>query len=236
MKWVRKFAGFDAALDDLCRYYQELGIDASILPDDSPEAVELGIMMKGDLGYIRVRGRNFDLVTIRSEGVKERRGCSMSLIPVPLASKTKIGFQCHHIVRPSFVDEIASKARLKKKIGFFSKENVSVTWGEGLATMARLKKKRKGFFSKEIVAVTWKGGSLATTLSADPDIERSLLNFLTTEDDLRVNLDKKNNVVRIVFSRPAEMKAGLLQGFKFDRRLYPKEAIDVIDKIAGLIR
>jgi hypothetical protein len=205
MKWIgKKFAGLEA----LCRYYQELGIDASILPDDSPEAVQRGFLVQ-DLGYIKIGERNFNLVTVRMKSSRGY-GCAMGPIPIPLAWKEKTRFQYHHIVRPSHVDEVASKAKLKKK--------------------------KKGLFSKEIVAVTWKGGSLATTLNADPEIERALLNFLTTEDDLSINPDKKNNVVRIVFSRPAEMKVGLLQGFKFDRRLYPEEAIDVIDKIAGLIR
>lgn len=63
------------------------------------------------------------------------------------------------------------------------------------------------------------------------------MNFITPEDDFKVEPDKKNKIVRIIFSRPSELKSGLLHGvFKFDRNLIPKDAIDVIDKIAGLTR
>ncbi len=64
MGWIgEKFAGLEA----LCKYYVEPGIDASVLPDDSSEALEKGLIRK-DMGYIKVTGLNFDLVTIRMKG------------------------------------------------------------------------------------------------------------------------------------------------------------------------
>ncbi len=58
-----KFAGLEA----LCKHYVELGVDASVLPEGSPEALEKGLVRK-DMGYIKVKGRNFELVTIRMKG------------------------------------------------------------------------------------------------------------------------------------------------------------------------
>ncbi len=45
---------------------------------------------------------------------------------------------------------------------------------------------------------------------------------------------KKNKIFRIVFSRPSELKMGLAYGFKFNRKLLPKEAVDAMDRIAML--
>ena len=59
----RKFAGLEA----LYNYYQELGIKSSILPDKSPESVQRGLV-KQDMGYIKVSGQGYDLLTIRMKG------------------------------------------------------------------------------------------------------------------------------------------------------------------------
>lgn len=59
----RKFAGLEA----LYNYYQELGIKCSILPDKSPESVQRGLV-KQDMGYIKVSGQGYDLLTIRMKG------------------------------------------------------------------------------------------------------------------------------------------------------------------------
>jgi hypothetical protein len=201
----RKFAGLDA----LCEYYQDLGIEASILPDKSPEAVEQGLI-KQDMGYIKVTERNFDLVTIRMKGTTSGSYSLGSIGPVNIASKQKIPFEYHHIVRTNFADEGALKAKLKKKT--------------------------KGLIGKEVVAVSWEGGRLATTLNSNVELNASIMNFITSQDDLKVEPDKKNKLIRIVFSRPSEIKSGLVHGFKFNRNLLPKEAVDVIDKIAGLTR
>ncbi len=40
----------------------------------------------------------------------------------------------------------------------------------------------------------------------------------------------------VVFSRPPEIKVGLVFGVKFNRNLLPKEAVEIVDKIAGLLR
>lgn len=201
----KKFAGLDA----LCEYYQELGIEASILPDKSSEAVEKGFI-KQDMGYIKVTGRNFDLVTIRMKGTTSGSYSLGSIGPVNIASKQKIPFEYHHIVRTDFADEGALKAKLKKKT--------------------------KGLIGKEVVAVSWEGGRLATTLNSNVELNASIMNFITSQDDIKVEPDKKNKLIRIVFSRPSEIKSGLVHGFKFNRNLLPKEAVDVIDKIAGLTR
>ncbi len=206
MSWIsRKYAG----LDELCDYYRALGIDASILPDKSPEAVEQGFI-KQDMGYIKVTGRNFDLVTIRMKGTTSGSYSMGTIGGVNIASKQKIPVEYHHIVRSDFADEETLKAKLKKKT--------------------------KGLLSKEIIAVSWEGGRLASTLNSNAEITSSLMGFITSQDDLKVEPDKKNKIIRIVFSRPTEIKSGLLVGWKLDRNLLPKEALDVIDKIAGLTK
>jgi hypothetical protein len=189
----------------LCDYYRGLGIDASILPDKSPEAVEQGFL-KQDRGYIKVTGRNFDLVTIRTKGTKS--SSSTSIGGVNIESKQKIPFEYHHIVRVNVADEGALKVKLKKKT--------------------------KGLLSKEIVGVSWEGGLFTTALNSDVELNASIMKFITSDDDIKVEPDKKKQLIRIIFSRPSVIKSGLLQGFTFDRSFLPKEAVDVIDKIAGL--
>jgi hypothetical protein len=60
MSFNRANAGY-GALDALCNHYQEFGLDVSILPKGSPEAI--GGFLNPDMGYIKVVGKNFDLVT-----------------------------------------------------------------------------------------------------------------------------------------------------------------------------
>ncbi len=187
-------------------------MNVSILPDNSPEAVEKGFF-KQDQGYIKVAGRNFELVTMRTKGTGSTRSSSFGVggVNIPVSSTQKIPFEYHHIVRTNVADEGALKAKLKKQ--------------------------KKGFLSKEITAVSWEGGRLAARLNSDSELNASIMNFITSDDELKIEPEKKNNIVRIVFTRPSEMKAGLLHGgFKFDRNLLPKEAVEVIDKIAGLTR
>jgi len=202
-KIMKKFVGIDA----LCQYYQELGMKVSVIPDKSPDAVEKG-HIKQDMGYIKVTGRNFDLVTIRMKGTTSGSYSMGKVGPVDIASKQKIPFEYHHIVRTDSVDEKATKASLKKKT--------------------------KGVVGKEVTAVSWEGGQLATALNSNAELNASIMKFIEHQDGIKVEPDKKNKIIRIVFSRPSEVKSGLVYGFKFNRKLLPKEAIDVIDKIAGL--
>lgn len=212
MGWIgEKFAGLEA----LCKYYLELGMDASVLPDDSPEALEKGLIRK-DMGYIKVNGRNFDLVTVRVRGITSgsyslgRAGGAK--VGVPIGEKQKIPFEYHHIVQAKVADEESLRANLRKKT--------------------------KGLIGREVIGVSWEGGGLASKLNSNAELNAIIMNFITSEDDLKVEPDRKNNLVRIIFSRPSEIKGGLIHGvkFKFDRKMLPKEAIDVIDRIAGFIR
>ncbi|TRO53946.1 hypothetical protein E2P63_01915 [Candidatus Bathyarchaeota archaeon] len=209
MSWFSKKL---ACLDGLCEYYKELGMNASILPDDSPEAVEKGLF-KQDQGYMKVADRNFELVTIRIKGRGSSNESSFGVggFNVPVSSTQKVPFEYHHIVRTNIADEGALKAKLKKR--------------------------KKGFLSKEIIGVSWEGGRLAETLNSNVELNESIMKFITFEDDIKVEPEKKKKIIRIIFSKPSEMKSGLLHGgFKFDRHLLPKDAIDVVNRIAGLTR
>ncbi len=200
---TKKFVGIDA----LCKYYQELGIKASILPDKSPEAVEKG-HIKQDMGYIKVTGREFDLVTIRMKGTTRGSYDLGKVKGIPIATKEKIPFEYHHIVRAEIANEGAMKAKLKKKT--------------------------KGIVGKEVIDVSWEGGRLAETLNSDNSLKASIMKFIEHEDSIKIETDKKNKIFRIVYSRPSEIKSGLAYGFQFNRKLLPKEAIDVMDRIASL--
>ena len=198
---TQKFAGIDA----LCKYYQELGIKATILPEKSPEAIEKG-RVKQDMGYIKVSGREFDLATIRMKGTTSGSYDLGKVRGIPIATKQKIPIEYHHIVRANFANEGALKAKLKKKT--------------------------KGVIGKEVTDVSWEGGRLAEALNSDDRIKATVLRFIQNEDNIKTEPDKKNKILRIVFSRPSEIKSGLAFGFKFDRHLYPREAVDVMDRIA----
>jgi hypothetical protein len=202
---TKKFVGIDA----LCKYYQELGIKASILPDKSPEAVEKG-HIKQDMGYIKVTGREFDLVTIRMKGTTSGSYDLGKVRGMPIATKQKIPFEYHHIVRTDIANEGAIKAKLKKKT--------------------------KGVVGKEVVDVSWEGGRLAEVLNSNDGLKASIMKFIENEDNIKIDPDKKNKLCRIVFSRPSEIKSGLVYGFKFNRNLLPKEAVEAMDKIAALTR
>ncbi|MBI3859226.1 MAG: hypothetical protein HY296_03155 [Thaumarchaeota archaeon] len=197
-------------LEPLCSYYQSLGIDAAILPEDSPENIVEHGVFKHDNGYIKVKGRNFDLVTMRMS-IRGIGGSGVSMGGVPLASKTKIPFEYHHIVRR---DPSANEGSFK----------------------AKLEKKTKGLISKEIVDVAWEGGHLATTLDANAEMKKTIMNFVTREDGLKVEPDRDNRCVRVIFTRPSKIEAGLLEGFRFDRSLLPEGAVEVIDNIAETLR
>ncbi len=201
----KKFAGLDA----LCKYYQELGIKASVIPDRSLEAIEKGLIRQ-DKGYIKVTGQNFDLVTIRMKGTTSGSYDLGKIRGVPIATKQKIPFEYHHIVRTDSVDEKAIAAKLKKKT--------------------------KGITSKEVTDVSWEGGQFASSLNSNTELNKSIMRFIEPEDGIKVEPDKKNKIIRIVFSRPSEIKSGLVYGFKFNRNLLPKEAVTVMDNIAGLAR
>lgn len=217
MSWFgKKFAGLEA----LCKYYLELGIDASILPEDSPESLEKGLV-KSDMGYMKINGWNFDLVTIRIRGATSGSyelgtiglgKVGGSKIGIPVGEKRKIPFEYHHIVRTMIADEDSLKATLKKE--------------------------KKGFLSKEIASVSWEGRSLASRLNSMSELNRTILSFITPEDELSVESQKKHNVVRIIFSRPSEIRLGLIHNgmFVFDRRMLPKDAIEVINEIAGIVK
>jgi len=204
-KVVKKFVGIDA----LCEYYQELGIKAAVISDKSPEAVEQG-RIKQDMGYIKVAGRNFDLVTIRMRGTTSGSYDLGKVRGIPIATKQKIPFEYHHIVRTKSVDEKAMKANLKKKT--------------------------KGLIDKDVTSVSWEGGRFAGMLNSNNELNASIAKFIESQDGLKIEPDKRHGIIRIVFSRPSELKSGIAYGIKFNRNLLPKEAVIAIDKIASLAR
>ncbi len=207
---------YGTSLESLCDYYKSLGIAAMVLPKDSPEGLETG-RLRQDMGYIAVRGRNFDLVTIRFSGAA-RGGSSSSTsaggVPISSKQKQKLPVEYHHIVK---TDPSAHEAAYK----------------------ARLKSVKKGLFKRQVVDLRWEGQQLASMLNADAEMNRRILGFITPDDGFRVDADRKNRCIRVVFSRPVVLKTeiGLLKGFKFERdSSIPDQAVSVVDEIAGLVR
>lgn len=110
-----------AALEDLWENYSNQGVDASVLPEDSPEALEQGegsqklvrFFFGGDIGYIQVKGLNYDLVTVRL-ALAPRSTSSVNIAGYH-STKQEIPISYHYIVPTRTVDDQTLRARLKKE-------------------------------------------------------------------------------------------------------------------------
>jgi len=208
-----------AALKDLWESYSNQGVDASVLPEDSPEALEKGegfqklvrFFFGGDIGYIRVGGMNYHLVTVRL-ALAPRSTRSVS-IAGHTWEKQEIPISYHYIVPTRTADDQALRARLKKKT--------------------------RGLLRRELVAVAWRGGRLADVLNSQPELNTVIASLLTRKDDIKVEYDRKHAVTRIVLTLRAEVRR---KWFLFSRktevnpRLPSAQITDAINRIGGLIR
>lgn len=84
--------------------------------------------------------------------------------------------------------------------------------------------------------MSWEGGHIADKLNSNEGLKKAIVKFIENSDDIKIEPDKKNKIIRIVYSRPSEIKSGLAYGFKFNRNMLPKEAVDVMNKIATIGR
>jgi len=225
--WQRRSQQY-AALEDLHEHLRLHDIDASILTEDSPEALQQdeGTLQRltrhvfgGDPGYIAVRGMHYDLVTVRIAVVERTRSTSFTFNSVPVyeqgTSWTPIEY--HYIVRTGIADGEALKAKLKKKAA-------------GSASISH---------------VEWRGSGLADLLNSQEELNMAIKSTLMPQDDLKVVYYRKNRVARIILTMRKEKRQRSVLGFspgfshsEADRSLpLPgTEKMSVINQIAGLVR
>lgn len=202
-------------LEGLLEHYRGLGLEVSLLAEDSPERIETGPLRR-DVGYIRVEGRNFDLVALRYGGASTTTRSSNVLgIPVSARTRQKFPIEYHHIVRR----DPSARPRAYK---------------------AKLKKRTRGVFRRSLVDVAWRGESLAAALNADAALKRTLVGCLGPKDSLRSDPDTRNRCVRIVFTRTFKVRAGfgILTGIGFEVTGFLPEAalLEAIHGIAERVR
>jgi len=210
-----------AILENLEEHLTKQGIDASLLPEDSPEGLhrDASLMQKiarffliGDIGYIRVRGMNYDLATVRIASYSMSESSS-GLFFSSQSRTEKTVVRYHYIVRTAVSDGQAVKVRLKKKM--------------------------KGLFRRRIVDVAWRGGRLAAVLNSQAELNAAIIRLLTPKDGLQVAYDRRNNVVRIILTMHHGMRRMEFLGFswsKEDEKLPLEGTLDIINRIAGFIR
>jgi hypothetical protein len=215
----------DALINELCEHLRQMGINATVVESESPEAI--GRLVTFALGNVKVEGRNLDLVQVgkisatardkEDGGYGERSG--QKLQPGESGytrerGQGSIKYDYHYVVR-------AKVASLERKL------------------KAEFKpiEKRKGFFGKEVVGFQWEGGDLAQRLNSDADLKNMLLKEKIQR--LLIKPEKEHQCVRITPPTGGET-------FSFDfgrhpailgRKAFPtREAFDIYDRIAHHIR
>lgn len=208
---------------ELSHQLSSQGIDAFLLPEDSPEALNQGIgtfqrlirfFVGGDSTYIRVNGMNYDLVTVRAtiHSFASSKAGFMGLDLYRSHQESGV-LRYHYIVRTGPVDQ----------------------WEFNTA----LRKKTEGLFFKEMVSVSWSGGGLATILNSETKLNEAITRLLTPKEGLRVMYDRRNQVVRIILTLRYAVQEGELMGESWAESSGepPLEImLDVINRIAGLVR
>jgi hypothetical protein len=213
-----------AALNALRNHLSLHNIDASELPEDSPEALQQdnGTLQRltrhvlgDDPGYILVREANYDLITVRIAAVQRTRSTSFGFgsITVYEREDSSTPVEYHYIVRTGVAD--------------------------GKALRAKLKKKAEGTFS--IASVAWRGGELAALLNSQKELNMAVKSTLMPQDDLKVVYDRKHKVARIVLTMRKENRQRFVMGFSHSEvdQSFPlpsAEKMSVINQIAGLVR
>jgi len=212
-----------ALVMELCDQLSSRGIDAALIPDDSPEALEQGagtlrrlisFFVGGDSAYIWIEGMNYDLVTVRAT-IRSSESSRAGFLAFDLYSSHRESgvLRYHYVVRTGPVDQREFNTELKKKT--------------------------EGLIFKQIVSVSWSGGGLATILNSQTKLNEAITRLLTPKDGLRVKYDRRNEAVRIILARRYAVQEGQLMGEPWAEPSGepPLEImLDVINRIAGLVR
>jgi len=139
------------AVEDMCNYLKGIGVNARVLPKDSPEVIPLDKVLgftsgNPPLGTIKIEGKNIELVEIyrRTSGKSSGMKLSVGGIGIGVSSSD---------------DE-----------NVFERYIVRTDTGLGKELKAELKPIEKGLVNKEVVGYEWKGGKLAKALGDDSSL------------------------------------------------------------------
>lgn len=197
--------------EGLLDVYKKAGLDAELLPKDSPETIE-------GSPSIKVTGRDVELVQIKSptRGIMQKGGGTSIGTPGLTRSKktTWPKLRFHHIVR-----------------GLEGQRPEDVK--------AKLKASTKGLVRKKVLDVTWEGGRLAEALKADGDLKKELIDQGAT--DIEVTPDEKNDCIRVEYKAKVknivEKKGMFIKKTKTRFEDLPSiEVFNICDRIVGHVK
>ena len=212
----------DGLMGKLSEHLRQIGLDATLLPPESPEALgpkwKKGSFVSGQsLGCIKIRKRNLDLIQVEKTRTEEPSFTGGPGGPSDL-DLGRLVYLYHFIVRTDV---------------------------EGLerAFRADIKLITKGLFSRKAIDFKWEGRELARLLNLDYQLKNMLLkNGLDQLPTIEVTADKANKCVRITRTPPIpkwtygptgrEAASLLTVGREFPTR----EEFEAYDRIAHHVR
>jgi len=214
----------EGLMGKLSEHLRQMGLDATLLPPESPEAVgprwKKGPFASGrSLGCIKIKNRNLNLIQVEKAMTEEPSHTGGPDGPSEEGDLGRLVYLYHFIVR---VDVEGLERTLK----------------------AEIKPIIKGFLSRQTIDFKWEGRELAQRLNLDSQLKNMLLkNGLKKLPIIEVRADKTNKCVRITRTPPIpkwtvgphsreEAVALLTVGREFPTR----EEFETYDRIAHHIR
>ncbi len=195
-------------VEDLCRHLNDLGIAATILPEESEERVERG-WARSDLGYIKLEDRHVDLIAVRYGGALSPHpsnwSARLNVLSLPLVSRKVVPVQYHFIVR---YGGLADRATFK----------------------VDLKNSRGG--------PHWRGGKLTRLLQQDSELASDLVFALDKHEKLWIRADSLHQCIRMVLKTRLVFHFNLVPKPRvvLDRGLPSPELIELIERVARQVR
>jgi hypothetical protein len=197
-------------INELCEHLRQIGIEATVLDLESPEAIHhtptmhIIYSMKNLplLGCVKVEGRNIDLVEVSRffTGGSARAG--------------------HVVYKYNYV--------VKTKVGNLESK-----------LKAEAKQIRKGLLDREIIDYNWEGGELAQLLNADSELKNMLLGFGSPNLMVIPNKKDQYVEITPIVSSTTIVIGGIPVKYDMTvgRKAFPtREAFEAYDRIAQHIR
>jgi len=164
---------------------------------------------------IKIDGWNFNLVTLKfvMGSMSTGRGGGFAPTISKKETKTHPTIRFHYVIRG---------------MGNTIEDDIRVEMNE----------EKTGFVSKKLVDIEWKGGRLAGLLNGDIGLKQKILSMGITS--LKVELDRKNDIVRIIHQKKIDVivESGGVFLKKIETRAenFPLiETLDIINRIAELV-
>ncbi len=214
----------EGLMGTLSEHLRQMGLDATLLPPESPEAVgprwKKGPFVSGrSLGCIKIRNRNLDLIQVEKAMTEEPS----------------------HTGGPDGPSEEIDLGRLVYLYHFIVHADV-----EGLerGLKAEIKPITKGFLSKKTIGFKWEGRELAQRLNLDSRLKNMLLkNGINRLPIIEVRADKTNKCVRITRTPPIprwtvnpSRREEAVALFSVGKEFPTREEFETYDRIAHHIR